>query len=388
MTRTPVVVAHRTTGFRRGVVIALGVLALLLPIGCSGPTPQPKPSARVVDWRALGAAVETAIEGDTQGLDNIRAILVSVDGKTELEHYRNGFSAEDHEHVFSVTNSVVATLIGIAIDDGLIPSVDQPLSVLLPEHRSAMTPTASRVTLRQLMSMSGGFAEEDYSLVLYERDHSDGDDFIDYLLKLDRRHEPGTSFEYSNTSAHLAAAVLASALSRSNDSPKQTLLDYARANLFGPLGIRTDPAYTENIAFPLPEAFTQADFGWLTDPDNLPYGGFGLRLTATDLIKLGELYRNDGMWHGVEIIPREWVQQVLEPSTLNQEYGLLWWITRGPDTTPAYGAAGAYGQRIWVWPSRHAVIVCLTASPPDADDELNVDAILVDVIATALPRLS
>ena len=388
MTITPALVASRTTGVRRTAAAAFGVLALLLAVGCSGPTPQPKPSATPVDWQALEASVETVIEGDRQGLDNIHAIVVSVDGQTQWEHYRNGFSADDHEHVWSVTKSVVATLIGIAIDEGLIPSVDHPLSVLLPEHRTAMTPTTSRVTLRQLMSMSGGFAEEDFSLVLYERDHADGDDFIDYLLKLGPRHEPGEVFEYSNTSAHLTTAVLASALARSTDPPKQTLLDYARANLFEPLGIQSEPAYTENITLPLPEGFAKAGFGWLTDPNNLPYGGFGLRLTPTDMMKIGELYRNDGLWHGVQLIPREWVHQVLEPSTLNPEYGLLWWITTGPDTTPAYAAAGAYGQAILVWPSRHAVIVCLTASPPDADRNLSVEPILVDVIATALPRLS
>ena len=270
MTTTPALVAHRTPGVRRAVAVALGVLALLLAIGCSGPTPQPKPSASSVDWQALGAAVETAIQGDTQGLDNIRAVVVSVDGKTQLEHYRNGFSADDHEHVWSVTKSVVATLIGIAIDDGLIPSVDQPLSVLLPEHRKAMTPTTSRVTLRQLMSMSGGFAEEDWSLVLYERDHVDDDDFIDYLLKLGPRHEPGKSFEYSNTSAHLAAAVLASALARSSDPPKQTLLDYARANLFEPLGIRTDPAYTGNITLSLTGGLRQGGLRLADRPQQPP----------------------------------------------------------------------------------------------------------------------
>ena len=99
-------------------------------------------------------------------------------------------------------------------------------------------------------------------------------------------------------------------MARSSDPPKQTLLDYARANLFEPLGIRTEPAYTGNITFPLPEAFAKAGFGWLTDPNNLPYGGFGLKLTPTDMIKIGELYRNNGLWHGVQIIPREWVQQV------------------------------------------------------------------------------
>ena len=105
-------------------------------------------------------------------------------------------------------------------------------------------------------------------------------------------------------------------------------------------------------------------------------------------MKLGELYRNDGLWHGVQVVPRQWVQEVLEPSPLSPDYGLLWWTPEGPDTTPAYAAVGAYGQRIVVWPSRHAVLVCLTASPPDADRDLRVDRIVVDMIATALPRLS
>ena len=86
--------------------------------------------------------------------------------------------------------------------------------------------------------------------------------------------------------------------------------------------------------------------------------------------------------------PASGYSRFIEPSRLNKEYGLLWWITTGPDATPAYGASGAYGQAIAVWPSRHAVIVCLTASPPDADQNLDLEPILVDVIATALPRLS
>ena len=90
-------------------------------------------------------------------LDNVRAVLVSVDGETKVAHYRHGFTEDDHGHVFSVTKSVISILIGIAIADGLIASIDQPLAELLPEHRQAMTDDTAKVTLRQLMTMSGGF---------------------------------------------------------------------------------------------------------------------------------------------------------------------------------------------------------------------------------------
>ena len=90
-------------------------------------------------------------------LDNVRAVLVSVDGETRIAHYRHGFTEGDHGHVFSVTKSVVRILIGIAIADGLIAGVDQPLAELLPGHRGAMSAETAEVTLRHLMTMSGGF---------------------------------------------------------------------------------------------------------------------------------------------------------------------------------------------------------------------------------------
>ena len=72
-------------------------------------------------------------------LDKVRAVLVNVDGETKIAHYRHGFTEDDHGHVFSVTKSVLSILIGIAIGDGLIADVDQPLRALLPKHREAMS---------------------------------------------------------------------------------------------------------------------------------------------------------------------------------------------------------------------------------------------------------
>ena len=123
------------------------ILMLVAAMGCSpSPAPPPSPSspptsasAPPLDYGALEAEIEKAITTGPATLDNVRAVLVSVDGETKIAHYRHGFTADDHGHVFSVTKSVISILIGIAIADGLIAGIDQPLAELLPEHRQAMS---------------------------------------------------------------------------------------------------------------------------------------------------------------------------------------------------------------------------------------------------------
>jgi len=90
-------------------------------------TPAHSPAApkAPIDYLALEAAIENKIVTGSVAFDNVRAVLVSVDGETKISHYRHGFAAEDTTHVWSVTKSVVSTLIGIAISDGIIDSLDQ-----------------------------------------------------------------------------------------------------------------------------------------------------------------------------------------------------------------------------------------------------------------------
>lgn len=133
------------------------IVMLVAALGCS-PSPAPTAASKPpVDYAALEAEIEKAITTGPATLDNVRAVLVSVDGATRIAHYRHGFTEDDHRHVWSVTKSVVSILIGIAIADGLIANVDQPLAELLPEHRQAMSGDTANVTLRHLMTMSGGF---------------------------------------------------------------------------------------------------------------------------------------------------------------------------------------------------------------------------------------
>jgi CubicO group peptidase (beta-lactamase class C family) len=88
-------------------------------------------------------------------------VLISADGQTVLTHYRNGRKPEKTLHVYSVTKSVLSALIGIALNEKLIKDLDSPLGELLPRHRAQMTDDMARVTLRQLMTMSAGFPEDE-----------------------------------------------------------------------------------------------------------------------------------------------------------------------------------------------------------------------------------
>jgi CubicO group peptidase (beta-lactamase class C family) len=260
-----------------------------------------------------------------------------------------------------VTKSVLCTLIGNAIADGVIADLDQPLSALLPEHRKAMSRDVGEVTLRQLMSMTAGFTNADPSRATWENVVAEHGNFVDLLLERGLLLKPGQNFLYSNTSTHLVAAVLAAALERVDGDHPRTVLEYARAKLFDPLGINTQPAFSDILIDPFGRPFAKAGFAWGTDPNGIEIGGYGVRLSAPDMVKLGELYRHDGVWKGQQIVQAEWIRQATTPSEVTPEYGLLWW-TSGKPEEPVYAAQGWGGQRIVVLPKARAVVVTLATT--------------------------
>jgi CubicO group peptidase (beta-lactamase class C family) len=359
------------------------VLLLLTLVGCSLPlTPPPDSSSGrpPIDYAALEADVEKAISTGPPSLDNVRAVLVSVDGESRIAHYRHSFTESDHAHVFSVTKSVLSILIGIAIADGVIADLDQPLSTLLPKHHRAMTGDTGSVTLRHLMTMTAGFRDD--PTYAWTRSVEHGVNYVDVLLERRQEIEPGRVFIYSNADAHVASAVLAAALERAGGEHAPTVLDYARERLFDPLGIQTRPSFSQLLPDWFAPTFVSAGFGWGTDPDGVPFGGYGLRLTAADMVKIGELYRRDGVWDGKQIVPANWVHQSTAPSRLTAEYGLFWWRSPDPEQTQ-FTASGSGGQRIHVLPDSRTVIVYLSDAQSDRQVDDRDVAPLDKVIADA-----
>jgi CubicO group peptidase (beta-lactamase class C family) len=246
-----------------------------------------------------------------------------------------------------------------------------------------MSGDTAKVTLRQLMTMSGGFDNHVPTGSQWEESAEPGGDYVDLLLARPQ-YPPGTAFWYSDPSAHLAAAVLAAALKRADGDQPRTILDYAREKLFDPLGIRTRPAFSRPLPDPFAPEFVKAGFGWGTDPNGIQVGAVGLRLTAPDMIKIGELYRRGGVWNGQEMVPADWIGQSTSPSAHNPDYGLLWWILGEPDG-PGYVALGRGGQQITVLTKSRAVIVYLSEVRPDSEITAEDVKPLNDVFVAAFP---
>lgn len=360
-------------------MLAGSLLGVVLLCGCVA-QPPPVSSAPVspvagVDAVSLEQRIEDFIGSQPAPLDNVRAVLVLVDGQTKLEYYRHGFTGSDHEHLWSVTKSVISTLVGIAIGEGLIPNLDTPLRDLLPEYRKVMTPTAATITLRQLMTHTSGIVS-DQSLE-YRVLTGQTDPVAWTLSRAEAQfNPPGVVFRYSSLGSHVVAAVLYSALQRNPGTKGQSILAYARTKLFDPLGITTQPAVELT-----PPDFTGPGFGWAR-ARKVELGSWGLRLTAPDMAKLGQLYLDDGRWDGIRLLPEGWAAEATTPDPDAYYVGLLWW--REPQYRGGFAARGHEGQRIVVIPDRKAVIVtlCATEHGDHALDE--IDDLIGTVIRPAL----
>jgi CubicO group peptidase (beta-lactamase class C family) len=340
------------------VAAAVSAAAACAAAPTPAPTPVPSPSPTPAATTTIeanpptgvaDAAMETErkrrLAAGPETVKGLRSILISVDGTTELAFYQ-GSKATDHQHVWSVTKSVLSILVGIAVDEGKL-RLEQPLAELLPEHASVMTDDQKATTLRQLLTMTGGMAGDGGGL------NPEADDPIGELLTYSSKG-PKDVFAYSNSGAHLVAAVVHEAVDRS-------LLDYAREKLFDPLGIDTQPAW-EGVNPNLKDGFDDAGFAWQTDSTGTHIGAYGLKLTPPDLVKLGELYLDEGMWNGRRIVSADWVRASTAPQLTKEQaaasegqYGYLWHVEDDPEM-PAYTAKGEWCQFVGVIPSRRVVI--------------------------------
>ena len=371
------------------IALAVGVLTF----GCAAPALTDRPvsgshSPEVVataatpgptrrpahDYRAMQSQLRRELTEGAPDLRLVRSVLVSVDGRTTISYF-NKRRPTDHAHVWSVTKSVISILVGIAVDEGRL-RVDQTLQELLPNQASSMTPQQASITLRQLLTMTAGISGDDSGLNLI------ADDTVSQILSFGMSNDPGVAFEYSNSSSHLVAAVLRNAIDR-------PILDYARAKLFDPLGIDTRPAWQGWDTGSPTSGFNKRGFAWATDSAGVNVGGFGLKLTAADLVKLGELYVNGGRWHGRQIVSQAWVDESTSEQLSDEQaeaaqtqYGYLWWTDDEYKGQPVFEASGSYYQKIICFPESDVVVVVTAADDLTGLDTLHLtlDPVLEKVI--------
>ena len=310
------------------------------------PTPSGPAAARVAD--AVDAFLASAPDSS-----QVRAILVEQDGRKVFERYYHA-TADEYRNVASVTKPIVFTLVGTALADGHLRSLDQPLSELLPDRAAVMSPEVAGTTLRQLLTMTTGFAGTREPLEL--TDFLSTADPVEFILTHPVR-SPGREFEYSDGNAQLVAAILERAVGGS-------LLDYARTALFDPLGVPTRPAFEPRFVPDDLAPYEAAGFTWPVDAAGDHLGFAYLKLRPCDLLRIGELYLDEGVWKGDRILPAEWVdeatmRQVDTPGVPKSGYGFGWWM-ESADGAPAYAAEGFGGQLVEVVPERRLVVVAST----------------------------
>jgi CubicO group peptidase (beta-lactamase class C family) len=322
----------------------------------------------------IAERIRSFVDPDTNAqLRPLRAVIIEVDGHTVLEHYYRG-SSSDTTNVFSVTTSVVGTLIGIALSDGALRGVDQTLGELLPAYAADMEPKEAAITMRELLTMTAGLPaghcrcrhEPGGTDLLLATDSPPWlltDDWVGSILADSLEQLPGEGFAYSHASSHLLSAILAEAVDTS-------VLDYARAKLFDPLGITSRPAADLLAVAANVPTYERADFAWPHDPQGVQTGFSWLKLTARDMAALGRLYLDGGRWDGKQVVPTAWVDaattEQVRANSITKGYGFLWWVTTAGGHA-AYAAIGFGGQLIEVVPDLRLVAV-FTAdiTEPDA----------------------
>lgn len=295
---------------------------------------------------------------------NITGIVVLKNGKMQYEHYFNACNVTSPIHIYSVTKSIISTLIGIAIDKGYIKSIDQKVLDFFPDYIiKKREKTIQKITLRDLMTMTAPYK---YKFAPYIKYFTSGDGVTFTLDLLGGRGKIG-EFRYTPLiGPDLLSGILVKATG-------QSVLDFATENLFLPLGIKVE----RNLVFETKEE--QMEFnkatnisGWVVDDKGINRGGWGLSLTAMDMAKIGQLYLDGGTCNGKQIVSPSWIDEsTKEHSRWEKEklsYGYMWWVMN--DTEASYAAMGDGGNVIYVNAKKKLVVSISALFVPKVMDRI------------------
>lgn len=359
----------------------LGVVAMMsaaAACGSTAPTDVQHGTVPSASVSAASARIVSRLQSQTQPgqlYESVRAVVVVVRGRTVVEFYDKS-TADTSHNVYSVTKSVMSTLVGVALAEGRLRSLDQALGELLPDYARDMTPGVAKITLRQLLTMGSGLPGDE------DRDvFTQASDWVAGILRQGVTGTPNT-FNYGNAGPHLLSAILARATGRS-------VLDYARAKLFDPLRVVTRPAASISAVDDSAAngaRYDEATFTWPVDPKGNNLGWTLLKLRPSDLVKIGRLYLDQGRWEGRQVLPATWVQQSTATQVaahgFGEGYGYGWWTTTA-DGKPAYAAAGYGGQLIEVVPALRMVVVIASAADGHDPTSHGIDPTNLEYLVSA-----
>jgi CubicO group peptidase (beta-lactamase class C family) len=341
-------------GVHRGAWSHALRLAVVFALCGAAPWARALPDHPALDARLLESAFQRAAS-----LPKLQALVIARHGVIQAERRFRGPSLDAPVNVKSISKSIISALVGIAIDEGKLRGVDQPIGPFFAKYLKRQSdPRVSQITIGQLLSMQSGLVRTSgpaYGSWVASRN------WIESILSVPLMSEPGGPMVYSTGNSHVLSAILTRATGRSTFA-------YARDKLAKPLG----------IALP----------AWTRDPQGIYFGGNQMRLSAHALVRFGELYRNHGRVGERQVVPSAWVDASWSPRTRSifsgQLYGYGWFITRAGDH-PMYFAWGYGGQFIFVIPDLELVVVATSAAngPRDMEHLGGIYGLLVEEVVPA-----
>ncbi|MEX0963487.1 MAG: serine hydrolase [Pseudohongiellaceae bacterium] len=311
--------------------ILLHIVSVIILLSCSAHAMAAQDAAVPENYRRAHEAASQ--------LPRLHSLLISRGDELVFEKYYNDRDPSRPANMKSASKSVISALVGIAIDQGLIDSVDVKLSEYFPELRAGNDTTEKQqITIENLLTMQSGLestSNRNYGKWVLS------DNWVEFVLNQPLVAEPGTRMLYSTGSTHLLSAILTKA---SGMSAKQ----FAQDNLAAPLGF--------SMSY------------WPQDPQGIYFGGNDMEMTPRQMLQFGRLYLNDGIYGDEQVIPSAWVQESHQPRARSPRgqgrfYGYGWWLRdlAGMQVPVAWGYGG---QLIFVVRELDLVVVATSESTP------------------------
>jgi len=277
------------------------------------------------------------------------ALLVIRHDTILYEYYANEFKPDDHHISWSMSKSVVSALIGIAIQEGKIKSIEETVTDYLPDFAGT---GYDKVRIKDVLQMSSGVGfNEDYGdfnsdINVMGRYFALGMPMADFAKRLKNARPPGTYNLYVSIDTQVLGMILVKATGKS-------ITEYMNEKIWSQIGAESE-AY------------------WIVDNTGMEFAIGGLNVTARDYAKMGQLFLDSGRWQGKQLVPEEWVRASVTPdaphlmpgprnTALRKDgYGYQWWIPYGREDE--FNAQGIYGQFIYIDPDKDLVIVKLSSN--------------------------
>ena len=322
--------------------LLLSVLCVFIP---------KNPVSKIQDLKqALNGAIESTENGD---FAKQHSILIYKDEELVVERYWSGndgwrgkrdFDADSLHDLRSCSKSVVGLLVGIAIDEKLIPAdLNTKAHKFFPDIAVGRPDLDSEdhrsITLENLLNMTDGFDWQQHETkdhVNNESEMESSKDSVGYVWSQPMKRQPGKEFNYNSGSTVLLAGVIKRVSGKNIE-------EYASEKLFKPMRIK--------------------EWEWMKTSDNEPGAHFGLRLTPRDMVKIGRLILQNGKWNGKQLVSKEWIGATTDHRNGSRRYANQWWLEndlieeKNDQQVRCVAAYGKGGQNIFVLPDQKAVVV-------------------------------